>query len=50
MVNTLNQYEALLASKDTMLTKYAEALVEKNNTIEYLKSLLALRDHEIETL
>ena len=50
MVNTLNQYEALLASKDTMLTKYVEALTEKNNTIEYLKSLLALRDHKIETL
>ena len=46
----MNQYEALLASKDIMLTKYEEALHEKNNTIKYLKSLLAVRDQEIQTL
>ena len=46
----MNQYEALLASKDIMLTKYEEALDEKNNTIKYLKSLLAVRDQEIQTL
>ena len=50
MVNPLNQYEALLASKDTMLTKYAEALDEKNDSIEYLNSLLALRDQVFEIL
>ena len=46
----MNQYEALLASKDIMLTKYVEALDEKNNTIKYLKSLLTVRDQEIQTL
>ena len=46
----MNQYAALLASKDIMLTKYEEALDEKNNTIRYLKSLLAVRDLEIQTL
>ena len=40
----------MLASKDTMLEKYAKALDDKNNTIKTLQSLLAMREHEINTL
>ena len=50
MAHTINQYEVLLASKDTMLDKYAKALDDKNNTIKHLQSLLAMREHEINTL
>ena len=50
MAHTITQYEVLLALKDTVLDKYAQALDEKNNTIKSLQSVLVLREHEINAL
>ena len=50
MVETINQYKALLALKDTILDKYSKMLDDRNNKIKSLESLLILRDQEISML
>ena len=51
MVHTINQtFEALLDSKDAKLDKYSKVIVNQNNKIKSLESLLTLRDQEISML
>ena len=50
MVETINQYKALLALKNTILDKYSKMLDDRNNKIKSLESLLILRDQEISML
>ena len=51
MVHTINQaFQALLDSKDAMLDKYSKVIVNQNNKIKSLESLLTLRDQEISML
>ena len=50
LADTIKHYEAVLASKDLMLSKYVKALEEKNNTIKSLKTRLAFFEQEVITL